>query len=374
MKATVRLGTIRGMHVGVHWSVLAIWGLLTWSLAVTLLPEEAPGQGTVAYWLAAGTGAVVLLGCLLAHELSHALAAGRSGVPTESITLWALGGVAALGKEPPTPRSAFAISIVGPLTSVGLGVLFAVMAAATDAGGLGSLPVATLQWLALVNLILAVFNLLPGLPLDGGRVLHAVLWWRSGDRARATQQAGTAGRVVGYALVGVGALEVLAGWWQGLWTMLIGWFLVDAARQEQQAAMAPAPVVGMRVRDAMTARPDVVRGDLTVDRLLEEMLRLGHVSFPVVDDHDRLVGLVTMRAIQRVRPERRATTTVAEITTPLDVVPVAGPDDLLAPVAARAGERGRTLVLLGDGNGRRELVGILSSSDVVRAVQSRTRA
>jgi len=283
MHATIRAGTVSGIRVGIHWSVLVIWSLLTWSLATTALPEDAPGRSDLAYWAAAAAAAAVLLACLLAHEVSHAVAARRSGVPTESITLWALGGVAALREQPRTARAALRIAAVGPLASLLLAGAFALGTLGAGAVDAPELATAVLRWLAAVNLLLGLFNLLPGLPLDGGRVLHALLWWRTGERDRSTRTAAAMGRGLGYVLVGLGAVQLLSGWAQGMWTALIGWFLVNAAAMEAAAPASEAALAGVRVRDAMTPHPDVVRDDLTLDALVAEMLARGHVSFPVVD-------------------------------------------------------------------------------------------
>lgn len=370
MHATIRAGTVSGVRVGIHWSVLAIWSLLTWSLATTLLPDDAPGHDELAYWLAAATAAAVLLGCLLAHEVSHAVVARRSGVPTESITLWALGGVAALREQPPTARSALRIAAVGPATSLLLAAAFALAATGAGAASAPELLVAVLRWLAAVNLLLGLFNLLPGLPLDGGRVLHALLWWRTGDRDRSTRTAATMGRGLGYVLVGLGAMQLLSGWAQGLWTALIGWFLVNAATLEAEAPASAAALAGVRVRDAMTPHPDVVRDELALDDLVAEMLERGHVSFPVLDAAGEVVGLVSMQGVQHVQPDRRAGTTVRSVMVPLDELEVASPDDPLAPVAARTGPHARVLVLDGGRHPGHELVGILSSTDIARTLRA----
>ncbi|HEU5083983.1 MAG TPA: site-2 protease family protein [Acidimicrobiales bacterium] len=370
MRATIRIGTISGVRVGIHWSVLAIWSLLTWSLATTLLPDDAPGHGGPAYWAAAGAAAAALLACLLAHEVSHAVVAQRSGVPTESITLWALGGVAALREQPPTARSALGIAAVGPLASLLLAGAFALTTLGAGALDAPLLLAAVLRWLATVNLLLGLFNLLPGIPLDGGRVLHALLWWRTGDRDRSTRTAAAMGRGLGYALVGLGALQLLSGWVQGMWTALIGWFLVNAAGVEAAGPDSAAALAGVRVRDAMTPHPDVVQDDLALDALVAEMLARGHVSFPVVDAAGEVVGLVSMEGVRRVQPARRGGATVRSVMVPLGEVDVVSPDEPLAPVAARTAPRGRVLVLDGGDDPRHALVGILSATDIDRALRA----
>ena len=209
MNQTVPLGRVAGIRVGMHWSVLVMVILFGWLLGAQELPAMTPHQPTAAYWAAAVPCAAVFMAALLAHELAHSLAARRYGVPVTSITLWALGGVSELGREPPTARADLRIAVAGPAASLGTGLVSAGLAAAVHAAGGPALAVAALAWLAAMNVLLMVFNLLPGTPLDGGRILRAFLWRRHGNRVRAAQSAAAAGRVVGAALMALGAAEIL---------------------------------------------------------------------------------------------------------------------------------------------------------------------
>ena len=233
MKQTMPLGRVAGIRIGGHWSVLAMVVLIGWLLGAQVLPGLVPHQSAAVYWAVAVPGAVAFLAALLAHELAHSLVARHHGVPVTSITLWALGGVSELGGEPPTARADLLIAAAGPATSLATGLVFGGLAAAVRAGGGPVIAVATLGWLAVMNVFLAVFNLLPGAPLDGGRILRAVLWMRHGDRARATQSAAAAGRVLGAVLIAAGVAELL--FWgdaDGLWLALIGMFVMSAATAE----------------------------------------------------------------------------------------------------------------------------------------------
>jgi Zn-dependent protease len=194
MKQTVPLGRVAGIPVGMHWSVLVMVIMIGWLLGVQILPGTTPGQPAAVYWAVAVPCAVTFMAALLAHELAHSLVARRHGVPVTSITLWALGGISELGGEPPTARADLRIAAAGPATSLAAGLIFGGLAAAVRAGGGPGIAVAALGWLAAVNVLLAAFNLLPGAPLDGGRILRAVLWRRTGDRMRAAQSAAAAGR------------------------------------------------------------------------------------------------------------------------------------------------------------------------------------
>ena len=277
---TFRIGTFRGIPIEAHWGATVIAGLVGLLVANSVLPNLAPDESSLTYATAGLAAGVGLLASILVHEGAHALVARGYGVEVKSITLWLLGGVAHLEKEAPTPRAEARIAGVGPASSVALAVVLG--AASLLLAVAGVLPVvgATLQWLAGVNLILAVFNLLPGAPLDGGRLLHAWLWRRRGSRERATVGASRAGRVLGGILVGAGMLELFVlGSIGGLWTAMIGWFLATAARQEQQAGELTAVLGDRPIADFMRPLPpqladwtlveDVLSGPLSSsDRIL----------------------------------------------------------------------------------------------------------
>jgi Zn-dependent protease len=231
MRPSIRLGTFAGIKIGLHWSIAVIAVLITMSLAGTVLPFYAPGYGGASYLAVALLTAGLFLVSIVAHELGHSLVAESSGVRVRGITLFALGGVASLGSEPPSPGAAARIAIAGPAVSAVIGAGSLVTAAVGATLGLPVLVTAGLAWLGVINLVLAAFNLLPALPLDGGRVLQAALWKHHGDRHRATISAATIGGYIGWVLVGLGLLQLLSGG-GGIWTMLIGGFVIMTAKAE----------------------------------------------------------------------------------------------------------------------------------------------
>lgn len=231
MRPTVRLGQYFGVDVGLHWTIALIGVLLTVTLSGSVLPEFAPGHSTAAYVAAALVTAALFMISIVAHELGHSIVAIRDGIKVRGITLFALGGVASLEGEPTTPGSAARVALAGPAVSIGVGAASVGVAIGASALGLPGLVVAALVWLGVINLSLAVFNLLPALPLDGGRVLQAYLWRRRGDRHEATISAAKVGRWLGWAIVAFGFWELTQGG-TGLWTMLIGWFVVMTAKAE----------------------------------------------------------------------------------------------------------------------------------------------
>jgi Zn-dependent protease/CBS domain-containing protein len=363
----ISLGRIAGIRVAASWTLLAVVALLVLGLAGGVFPRGHPGLAPSWYLVAALIAAVLFLVSLLAHELAHALAARRAGVAVESITFWLFGGVARLAGDAASPVAALWIALVGPLTSLALAGVFAAVAVGLRGSGAPSVVAGVPGWLAWTNLGLALFNLLPGAPLDGGRVLRALLWLRHGDRDRAALTAARAGRVLGVVLVGVGVLQIFAGLGaNGLWLAFIGWFLAGAARAEEQLATARGALAGVRVRDAMTPNPVAVPASATVAEVLADITtRLRFTSMPVLDDRGALVGLVTLRRLREVPPERRAATRVAAVACPRQDLVTVAPDEPLAELLGRlsAGEDGRALVLDGE-----RLVGIVSPTDVMRAV------
>ncbi|MFV0523420.1 MAG: site-2 protease family protein [Acidimicrobiales bacterium] len=235
MRPTVRLGRVASVPIGLHWSILLIAVMVVSGLAGTILPSIAPGYGSAPYLIAALFGGVAFLASIAAHELGHAVVARREQVPVRGITLFALGGVASMGSEASTPGGAARIAAAGPAVSVGLAIAGAGAAYGLATLGSPALLVAAVAWLAVVNGVLALFNLLPALPLDGGRILQALLWHRSGDRHRATISAARVGRLGGWAIVLFGLWELTRGG-AGLWTMMIGAFVILAARSEEMRA------------------------------------------------------------------------------------------------------------------------------------------
>ena len=261
MRQDIRLGRVAGVAVGANWTVGVILVLIGWLLGASVLPGAVPHQAHGLYWSAAVAGAVLFLASLLAHETAHAVVARRNGVRVRSITLWMLGGIAELEGEPPDAGADLRIALAGPATSTLAAGVFLGAAALPGAVGAAAVAVAAAQWLAVMNGLLAAFNLLPGAPLDGGRALRALLWRHYGDRRRAEATAARAGQFLGAAVTAFGVFELLA--WRsfgGLWLVLAGWFLLAAASTEQQAAVAAAALAGVRIADIQTADPGLAPG------------------------------------------------------------------------------------------------------------------
>jgi len=360
------LGRIAGFPLRVNWSVLVILWLFTWSLASTL-PATAAGYSPAAYWVAGACGATVLLASLLAHELAHAIVARRAGIEVLGVTLWIFGGVTRLGGQAKTPQTAFRIAVAGPATSLLLAVVFAGTGAGLRTLGAGHIVIGVALWLAGINALLGVFNLLPGAPLDGGQVLRAWLWRRHGDTTRAAVGAARAGRTLAFVLIAFGLLEFLAGAMvAGVWLAFIGWFIFTAAHTDEAQVLARNALSGVRVVDAMTANPHTAPAWITVQDFIERYL-LGdrHSAYPVKDHKGSISGLITLTQLRQVEPSNRPTTLVGEIAMPLSRVPIATPDEPVTALLERlaSGYGNRALVVDGAC-----VVGIVTPSDLTRLV------
>ncbi len=369
MEQDIRLGRIAGIPVGVNWSVLFIVALVAWELSGLILPSYVAGRSTAEYWVVGSVATVLFFVSLLAHEASHAVVAKREGVGVRRITLWLFGGVSELEGEALSPGADFRIAVVGPLTSFVLAGVFWLVAVALQPRTGTTVVAAAAGWLGWTNLLLGAFNLLPGAPLDGGRVLRAALWRRRGDRSSAAASASRGGMALGYGLIVLGVLEFIAGYLTGLWFVFLGLFLLQAARAEGGQEALRAAVTAVTVREVMTPDPVTFAPTLSVADLLETQLhRYRFNTFPLTTPDGELRGLATMRRVARVPPGERARTRLIDVACPMDAVPVAAPGDPVADLLARMGASpdGRGLVL---SDGR--LVGVVSPSDVARFVQLR---
>lgn len=362
------LGSIAGFQIKVNWSVIVILWLFTWSLATTL-PSSAAGYPRPVYWVAGACGTLVLLASLLAHELAHAVVARRMGVSVKGVTLWLFGGVTTMQDEAKTPDAAFRIAVAGPATSLSLSAAFAGVAIALEATRSPVVIVSVAWWLAAINLLLGVFNLLPGAPLDGGRLVRAYLWRRHGDRQRAAVSAARAGRVVAVVLITLGLAEFLAGSLiGGVWLAFIGWFIFIAAREEELRVTTEHMFDDICVADAMTAQPHTAPGWIAVEDFIQRYI-LGdrHSAYPVTDRDGSTVGLVTLRQLRDVAPDQRANTSVSDIAMPLSDLPTATPGEPLNVLLQRmtpVGPRSRALVV---DDGR--VVGIVTAGDLARMIE-----
>jgi Zn-dependent protease/predicted transcriptional regulator len=357
-----RVGRVAGIEVRVDtsWAVIAL--LITYSMyrRIDFLYPELSGAGAVGL---AVLSAVLFFGSVLVHELAHAVVSQARGIRVQDITLFLFGGATRARVESRGPGDEFLIALVGPLTSGILAGLFGIIAGL--GGDVLSRPLAgTLGYLAWVNLVLAVFNLVPGFPLDGGRLLRSAIWKATGSLGRATRIASVSGQAVGWLLVAGGVAFLLAGDLAGgIWFAFIGWFLVQAARSSYQELQLRNLLRGVEAEDVMAGSLLRIPPDLTLQQAVDGyFMRYDHSAFPV-DEHGRTIGLLTLRGVRRVPSQEWSTRRVREHMVPLDdqvlVAPHARMDDVLGKL--EDGEANRVLVVQ-DG----EVVGIITPSDLTR--------
>lgn len=369
MNESIRLGRIAGVAVGVNWTLIVIFVLIASGLAFGRFPEAFPDEATWAYAVAGLVTACLFFASVLLHEVSHAVVARRNGVEVDGIVLWLFGGVARLTGEADEPGAELRIAGVGPLVSFLLGGTLLGLAAALGQLGVRGLVVEAAVWLGAINVVLAVFNLFPGAPLDGGRVLRSILWWRTGDKHQSWVRAARAGRVVGFTVIALGILQFAAGGVGGLWLVLIGWFLVGAAGAEEAHAEVKRSLGDLPVSEVMTRDPVVAPANLSINDFLEDyVFRHRFSTFPVDDAQGRVVGLATVNRIKDVERSDRTSTAVGDVATPIEDVVTVAPQDRMVEVLDRmsTGADGRMLVVEDD-----DVVGIVSPTDIMRLLELR---
>ena len=330
MNESIHLGRIGRTRIGLNWTLIPVAVFITWGLADGL-PREVAGYPAGAYWLAGALTALAFYASLLAHELAHAAVARRQGHSVRGIVLWLFGGMAQIEGDSPDAGSEFRMAAVGPLTSFVVAGVAAAGAWALSWLGVVPLVAASLAWLAGINVLLGAFNLLPAYPLDGGRVLRAILWRRSGDRQRATLGAARTGRALGFALVAFGLYETLfTANFSGLWLAMVGWFISGAATQQMLISRASGAGAvfgpgGPGIVDlpgglhGPQAAAVAVPSALTVSETYDRYFRHSRLtSLPVVDAAGRLVGTVTLEGLYAVPGERWWMASVLEATRPLE--------------------------------------------------------
>jgi Zn-dependent protease len=316
MEANIKLGKIWGIPLGLHISWFLIFGLVTWSLAEGYLPGEYPRLSQAAYWLMGATTSLLFFGSVLLHELGHSFFALRNEIPVRSITLFIFGGVAQIGRDPRTPGAEFRIAIAGPLTSLGLAGIFGAFWFFNQGNPYLGAPS---LWLGRINLILGVFNMIPGFPLDGGRVLRAIMWKISGNFQRATQAASVSGQMVAFAFIVFGMFAIFAGnLFNGIWLVFIGWFLQNAAASSYAQANLRQMLGDVTVAQVMQTEPPRVPGRISLEQLVEERVLTGAQRYFFVDENGWLQGLLTLKDITAVPRNAWGRTLAQEAMVPLE--------------------------------------------------------
>jgi Zn-dependent protease len=363
MNGNLTIGRFGGVEVRLNWSLLAVVALIVWSLSDGVFPSQNPGLSHNTYLGMAVVASLLFLASIALHELGHSWVARREGIEVDSITLWLFGGVSQLNGRFRSPGVEFRVAVSGPLVSIGLGVLSVLIAIA----GLPSSIDGVAAWLGYINLLLAAFNLLPAAPLDGGRVLHALLWRAKGDFAWATRIASEVGQVFAYLFIALGiAMFVFEGAFSGAWLAFIGWFLLQGARAEARYVATEQALGGLRVRDLMVRHPVTVDADSTIGRFMDDVAWSHRfTTYPVLEG-DRPVGLLAFASVAAVPRSEWDSRRVRDAMFPLDDVPLLTEDELavdaLEELSSPTGNRG---LVVDDGH----LAGLLSITDIARALE-----
>ena len=368
IRNAIRLGRIAGIEIGLDYSWFVIFALVTYGFANSGLPVAYPQWSGAAYWSTGVAISLLFFASILAHELGHSLVAIRTGTPVRSITLFIFGGVAGMAREPGRALHEFLIAIAGPLVSLGLAALFFGLFQLAPV----NTPLAALtEFLALINLVVAVFNMLPGFPMDGGRVLRAALWGLKGDLLWSTKVATWIGRGMAYALMAWGVYMALVWgqWFSGLWRVRIATFIHTAAVRSYQQVAFLAKLRRRRVGEVMSPAPASLPAEVSVADVVGNDLRWGsQPAWPVVENGTTL-GLLTRDDLHAVPWETRAGTAVAEILPSKWPTLVAHLDDTLADVFQRLDDQ--QLVVVKDGE---RVVGVIPYQQLMRTVQAASDA
>ena len=366
MESSFTVLRVRGIPIGAHWSWLLVAGLVVWSLSQSLFPASYPGLSEAIYLAMGIVAGLLFFAAILAHELGHAFAALREGMEIDGITLWLFGGVARFRGMFASPGAEFRIAIAGPLVSVAIAVVFFLLGSIEGSSDVARAAEGVADYLARINAILVGFNLVPALPLDGGRVLRSWLWKRQGSFSAATVSAARAGKAFGVVLAVLGLLDFFTGGGGGggLWLLFLGWFLVQAAQAEASGALVRQSLRGRRVRELMTSSVETVPPQLTVATFLEHIGTRRFSTYPVVRG-DEPVGLVSLRRVEQVPAADRDRRRIEDVMQPLAELTIFSPDDEIVVALDSLGDESKRALVMEEGR----LAGLMSLSDVARVLE-----
>ena len=364
-RSTISLGRILGIPIGLDYSWFLIFGVLTWSLATSYYPAEFRGWPVTQYWIMGTATAILMFGSVLLHELGHSVVALRYKIPVRSITLFVFGGVAQIGAEPPSAIAEFWIAIAGPVTSFALAIVFSLL---QPVFGAFAPLLALAKYLAYINGALGLFNLIPGFPLDGGRVFRAIIWGSTHSLRRATLIAANVGRFIAYGFIGLGVWQMFSGsFGNGLWIAFIGWFLESAASSQIHQQTIHDLLAGHHVADVMRRDYTSIGPDATLEQLVtEHILGSGRRSL-IVKQNDRITGLLTLHNVKVIPSIDWPNTTAAQVMVPVAQMKYIKPDAELVDALGEMDRDGvnQLPVMVDD-----EIQGVLGRDDVISTVRN----
>ncbi|MDA8217238.1 MAG: site-2 protease family protein [Dehalococcoidales bacterium] len=375
MRQNIRVGRLFGIDIGLHYSWFAVFALVTWSLGSVYFPTSYHSWSTVTVWFTAFVASVLFFGSVLGHELAHSIVAKWRNIEVESITLFIFGGQANITREADRARDEFAIAIAGPLASLLFGLLaaaFWIVAERLQMGTALQAPIAVAFWLAVINFLLAVFNLIPGFPMDGGRVLRSLVWGVTRNFWLATRVATGVGQVVAYAMIFGGLFVAISGsFFTAIWLIFVGWFLSTTAQASYRQAQMRENLRGVTVNQAMTRNYQAVSPYATLRQAFERYLRPNQLAaVPVVADDSRILGLLTQANVKQIPEDEWDYTRVNQVMTTLADAQTVTPQEEVTQVltSLRGDDLGETPVVE-DG----QLVGLLTAEGITNLLRSRTQ-
>ena len=356
-----KIGSIIGIPIRIHFSWLIVFGLITWLLSSRYFPQVTPDLPFVSYWVSGVMAALLLFASVAFHELAHSWVAQKYKLKIESITLFIFGGVAQLKGEPPHPRAEFWIAVAGPLSSFFLSALFFFLMMSTGGG-----TKALFSYLTRLNLILGIFNLIPGFPMDGGRVLRSIIWGKKKDYFYATQKASSVGRGIALVMIFFGLFSIFTGSSDGIWFIFIGWFLYSAAQASYQQATLQEILSGIKVKDIMVSEMQTLDPMMSLDEAVDHyFLKYGYGGFPVMD-RGRFLGILTLKEVKNVPRQDWGRVKVSDVYVPherrWEVSPEA--DVMKALELMIKEDKGRIIVV-----DRDQIVGLITRNGIARYVQ-----
>jgi Zn-dependent protease/CBS domain-containing protein len=367
MPGSFRIGKIAGIEIDINVSWIVVLVLLTVSLATGWFPQLDPGWSAATYWVVSLIAALLLFVSVLLHELAHSLVARRSGLPVKNITLFIFGGISNIEQEPKSPGVEFKMAFVGPLTSLLIGAICYLLL--LPLRGTHSPLEAILFYLAVTNILLGIFNLIPGFPLDGGRVLRSIIWKITGSLEKATRIASLSGQVIAYLFIFWGLLQIFGGnVLNGIWIGFIGWFLLSAAQSANTQGMLQSTLRGITVAEVMNPTPPEVPATVTLQELVDEYFLPHGLRYALVMQDDQLAGMITLSDIRHVPQEQWNSTPVERAMVPLSRLHVVAPQQSLNDVLPlMAGRDVNQLPVVQNG----VPVGVVSRDGVMRYLEVR---
>jgi Zn-dependent protease/CBS domain-containing protein len=365
----ITLFTVFNFAVRIDLSWLVIFALIVWTLSAGVFPGSVPGLRTWLYVIMAVAAAIGLFLSVVTHELAHSLVARRSGLPMNGITLFLLGGVAEMSDEPPSAKAEFWMAIAGPATSLVITGIFLGLSSFGRSLGWSHPVTAVLRWIGYINGILFIFNMIPGYPLDGGRVLRAILWQRKGDLRAATHRASQVGSLFGFVLIGLGIVNLLLlNPLGGLWWILIGFFIRSMAKQSYEQVLIRSTLSGERVSRFMSRSPVTVAPEMTIDDFVENVVYRHHFKLYPVVEGGRLAGCITTREVRELPREEWSRRTIGELAQACSVENTIGPDTDAAKALGQMSRSRISRLIVAEGT---QLQGVLSLKDLMQFLSTK---